>query len=397
MIRLIAGREIRERLRTKSFYLLSGLLVVIILAGGVVSRFVSDDGIETVRVGVTEPVPEGFGVTVDLSAEGLGRDLDVTPIDGSDAARAALEDGDVDVIVLGVERQIVFADDIDDRTQAVIQLAWSGAAIYQALLDAGLSPEQVVAALSPTPLATTTLDGDTESDGLAVLTGTMAAILLFISLQTFGGYVLMGVVEEKSTAVVEVLLARARADQLLAGKVIGIGVAALTQFAMAVAAGVVSLAVSGTSVPAAVWAAVPMTLVWFLGGYAFYSTLYALAGSLVSRQEDAQAASAPILSALMAGYLIVFVVGYVPEGGPATILSLLPPIAPLLMPMRMAAGAASLIEVTASLVLLAAATVGAWKLAGRIYDQVLLRRGSRISWREALATLRPSGGSSSGS
>ena len=222
-----------------------------------------------------------------------------------------------------------------------------------------------------------------------MLTGTLTAILLFMSLQTFGGYVLVGVVEEKSTAVVELLLARARADQLLAGKVTGIGVAALLQFTLMIIAGLISLVISGTEVPDEIWSALPMTLVWFLGGYAFYSTLFALAGSLVARQEDAQAAAAPILAVLLGAYMLVFILGYAPDSRASTIMSMIPPIAPLLMPMRMAAGAASVAEVVLALVLLAAAIVAVWKIAGKIYEQVLLRRGSRIAWRDALSLLRP--------
>jgi ABC-2 type transport system permease protein len=132
-----------------------------------------------------------------------------------------------------------------------------------------------------------------------------------------------------------------------------------------------------------VWSAVPLTLVWFLTGYAFYSMLFALAGSLVSRQEDAQAASAPILTALIAAYMLVFVFGYIPDSMPSRIMSVIPPIAPLLMPLRMAAGEAAAYEVAAALVFLLASIWGVWKLTGRIYDQVLLRRGSRISWSDA--------------
>jgi ABC-2 type transport system permease protein len=258
------------------------------------------------------------------------------------------------------------------------------------LRDAGLDDEQIVEATSFTPLEPVTVDGEDVADegGLGVLTGTLAAILLFISIQTFGTYVLTGVVEEKASAVVEVLLVRARPDQLLAGKIIGIGSVALLQFTLAVVAGVVALAFSGVEVPAEVWAALPLTMLWFLGGFALYSTLFALAGSLVSRQEDAQSAAAPINYGMVAAYLLVFVVGYVPESTVSTVLSLVPPIAPLLMPMRMAAGAASAVEVVVSLVLLVATTWWAWKLASRIYEQVLLRRGSRISWREAVGLLR---------
>jgi ABC-2 type transport system permease protein len=87
---------------------------------------------------------------------------------------------------------------------------------------------------------------------------------------------------------------------------------------------------------------------------------------------------------------MIYIFCYAPESGISRLLSLIPPIAPFLMPMRMAAGAASVLEVVIALVLLAAATVAVWQLAGRIYEQVLLRRGSRIPWRDALALLRRS-------
>ncbi len=387
-IALIAGREIRERLRAKSFYVLTGLFVLVIIALGVISRLAGDNGPEGIEVGVTESVPEEFETTVEPVAELFGREVTMMPIGDAAQAGDALDDGEIDVAVLGDERQVLFADDIDEEIAAIVQEAWSIAQIQSALIDAGLSAAQVTDVLTPAPLEMVALDGDSSIEGVAVLTGTLTAILLFISLQTFGGYVLVGVVEEKSTAVVELLLARARADQLLAGKVTGIGVAALLQFTLMIIAGLVALVISGTDVPDEIWSALPMTVVWFLGGYALYSTLFALAGSLVARQEDAQAAAAPILAVLLGAYMLVFILGYAPHSRASTIMSMIPPIAPLLMPMRMAAGAASVAEIAIALVLLAAAIVGVWKLAGKIYEQVLLRRGSRISWRDALSLLR---------
>jgi ABC-2 type transport system permease protein len=387
VVRLVAGREIRERLRAKSFYLFTAVLVVAILAMGVISRLAGADEPSAVRVGVTEPVPEGFSAALTATAELLDREAEVTTYADTQAAERALGDEAVDVAVVTGDNRAVFPEAVDDETFTLVQQAWSAVSLEQRLLEQGLRPDQVETALATTQLQAASLDGDDEASGLAVLTGTLAAILLFISLQTFGGYVLTGVVEEKATAVVEVLLVRARADQLLAGKILGIGVAALLQFALAVAAGVAALAISGIDVPGEIWSAVPMTLLWFLGGYAFYSTLFALAGSLVSRQEEAQAASAPILTVLIGAYLLIFVFGYVPDSTASTVMSLIPPIAPMLMPMRMAAGAASPLEVVAALLLLALATFAAWKLAGRIYEQVLLRRGSRISWRSAFSLL----------
>jgi ABC-2 type transport system permease protein len=290
-------------------------------------------------------------------------------------------------VVVPASREVVFHGSVDDQRHAVVAQAWAATATRAALADAGLSEAELRRALQPEPLRAVTIDDD-EVPAIAVLVGTVSAILLFIALQTFGSYVLMGVVEEKSTAVIEVLLARAAPDQLLAGKVIGIGLCAAVQMAAAVGAGLVALAVSGRSIPADIWSTIPMVLVWFLGGYALYSTLFALAGSLVSRQEDAQAASAPIMTVMIAAYLAVFTFGYAPRSTASTVLSIFPPTAPLLMPMRMAAGAAAWWQVLLAVVLLVAAILGAWKLAGRIYGAVVLQRGTRISWKEALAAGR---------
>lgn len=392
---LIAAREIGVRLRAKSFLILTGLLVVLILAIGVLGRLASGGGGDDVVVlGVAGEVPAGFAATAEATAERFGGEIDVTDVevtaadDAAGAARRALEGGDADAVVLGDERRVVYDGDVDEEVQAVVQQAWSSAEIHQALVDSGLSPDEADEVASPTPLAAAPLDGEDEDEGLAVLTGTLAAVLLFLSLQTFGNYVLVGVVEEKSSAVVELLLVRVRADQLLAGKVVGIGAVALLQFVLAVVAGLGALAISGVDVPGEVWSAVPMTTVWFLGGYALYSTLFALAGALVSRQEEAQAAAAPILTAMIGSYVVIYLFGYTPESGASRVLSVLPPVSPFLMPMRMTAGAASVVELVVALVLLLAATVAAWKLASRIYEEVLLRRGSRISWREVLTLAR---------
>jgi len=399
VIRLVAVREINQRLRAKSFYISTGLLVLVILAVGVISRLAGGDDapaqidvavVADASVGTVEP--DDVVAAVQASAAVVDRGATVEFFDDLATAEAALRDGDFDVVLHPAEQQALFHDDVDDEVLAVAQQAWAQVEVRARLGDAGLEPQQITEALAVAPLAPQVLDGDDETSGVAVLTGTLAAVLLFLSLQTFGTYVLTGVVEEKSSAVVEVLLVRARADQMLAGKIIGIGVAGLAQLVLAIVASMVSLAISGASVPAEVWSALPMTLVWFLGGFALYSTLFALAGSLVSRQEDAQAAAAPIMYALVAAYMLVFIFGYVPDSTASTVMSLIPPITPLLMPMRMAAGAASVVEVVVAVVLLLGTTMAAWKLAARIYEQVLLHRGSRVTWKDATRLLRSRSG-----
>src|SRR5690606_21198804 len=104
-----------------------------------------------------------------------------------------------------------------------------------------------------------------------------------------------------------------------------------------------------------------------VGGFALYATLFALAGSFVSRQEDAQGAVMPISIFLTAAYVVMFAIGADPGSTVARVLSVLPPFAPLLMPLRIATGSASVVEIAAAAVLLIAAVVLMLRLAGRVY------------------------------
>jgi ABC-2 type transport system permease protein len=306
------------------------------------------------------------------------------------AADDALRRGDVDVVVDATSRQILFHKSVDDTRAAIVGAAWQATSAAQAAADLGLSAAQVASVTSPPALSVTTVEPEKDT-GVGELVGMLSAILLFICLNTFGALVLTGVVEEKTSAVVEILLSQVKAHVLLAGKVLGIGIVAMIQFALLVLAGVVSLKVSGTSVPGAVWVALPSTIGWFLGGFAFYATLFALAGSFVSRQEDAQSSAAPISLIFTAGYILVFVVLGDPGATLPTVLSILPPFAPLLMPLRIATGVAALWQVALAVVLLLGAVYVVIRAAGAIYARSLLHRGSRITWRQALRPLHPDG------
>jgi hypothetical protein len=121
-------------------------------------------------------------------------------------------------------------------------------------------------------------------------------ILLYVAITFYGSFVLTGVVEEKSSRVVEVLLSRVPPSSLLGGKIAGIGLAGLAQFlAVAAAAAGTLLATRPSGLPPGTYAAIPMLVVWFVLGYAFYAMLYGSLGSLASRTEDAQAAAGPVI------------------------------------------------------------------------------------------------------
>jgi ABC-2 type transport system permease protein len=382
---LVSKREIVDRIRRRSFIVLTLMLCGLILAAGVLFSVLRDDSRPSYDVGVVAASDIASSFEQALVAIGDASDVDVTVdvLDDRALGESRVADGDIDVFVNAADGTASWDEAVDIELERIVDTAWASVSIATAAADAGLDDAEVRSILSPEPLASEVLY-PRDDQLLGTLIGLASAVLLFLSITTFGGYVLTGVVEEKSTGVIEVLLSHVRAHQLMAGKVLGIGVVALTQFTAAVLAGLASLRISGTDVPTEIWVGLPATIAWFIGGFLLYSTLFALAGSFVSRVEDAQGAAAPITTAFTLGYILVFTIGSDPSGTPATVLSLLPPFAPLLMPLRMVTGTASVVEIVVAAVFLAIAVVAMIRLAGSVYARTLLHRGRRLRWREAL-------------
>jgi len=386
MVWLVMSREVRQRVRSRGFKFTTAFLCLAVIGGGVFSRAISSDDSPTrYDVTVIGAAPQGFSETVQAAARTLGIRVHLTIGSDRAAAEKAVSEGKLDVVIDVATGRLIAESAPADQLAAVLATGWQSSASFAAARAAGLDDREITAILSPAGLKTTLLGTDhTDDDNVARAIGVAAAVLLFISINAFGGMVLTGVVEEKSSGVVEVLLAHVRAHQLLAGKVFGIGTVAMIQFSATVAAGVVALRISGTSVPRSLWIGLPTTLLWFIAGFVLYSTLFALAGSFVSRQEDAQSAAAPISMVFTVAYLTVFVLGTTPLSTAARIVSVLPPFAPLLMPLRVSVGAASVVEIVVAAVLLLAATFGMLRLAGAVYGRTLLHRGSRLRWKQAL-------------
>jgi ABC-2 type transport system permease protein len=392
MVRLVMSREIRQRVRSRGFKITTAFLCLAVLGAGVLSRTIrGDDSPTRYDVAVIGTTPEGFTETVRATAKSLGIEVRLAAAPDEAAAKRLIKSGTLDVAIDAAAGKLIADSTPPDQLAAVLMTAWQSSIAQAAAKEAGLDDDQIAAILSPAGLKTSLIgSGSTSNEDVARLVGSATAVLLFISINAFGGLVLTGVVEEKSTGVVEVLLAHVRAHQLLAGKVFGIGTVAMIQFAATLAAGVVALRISGTSVPGSLWIGLPTTLLWFVVGFVLYSTLFALAGSFVSRQEDAQSAAAPISMVFTAAYLTVFILGGSPASTTTRIVSVLPPFAPLLMPLRVSVGAASVVEIIVAAVLLLAATFGMLRLAGAVYGRTLLHRGSRLRWKQALRLKRSS-------
>jgi ABC-2 type transport system permease protein len=250
----------------------------------------------------------------------------------------------------------------------------------------GLSTDQARRALAPPALPTRTLGADDQGkQGVAFV----ASLLLYMQLIIFGMSVASGVVEEKSSRVVEILLAAIPARALLAGKILGIGVLGLMQLVIVAVVGLVSASLSGAVELDSDQAGVlGVVLVWFVLGYLLYASIYAICGVIVSRQEDLQSSSTPVTMILVACYLVAFPVLDDPSSSLAVIVSLVPFSSPIVMPVRAVVGEAGPAEIAASLGLLVLAIGLLIPLAARIYEGTVLRMGKPLKLREALRTAR---------
>ena len=236
--------------------------------------------------------------------------------------------------------------------------------------------------LDPPPLRTRALEGgaDDGDEGVAFA----ASLLLYLQLIVYGLAVASGVVEEKSSRVVEVLLASIPPRSLLAGKIAGIGLLGLLQLLLTAVVGLGLASASGAiDLDAADAGVLAVVLVWFLLGYLLWACLYAMAGAIVSRQEDLQSSTTVLTLVLVVSYLVAFPALDDPESTIAVVASLVPLSSPIIMPVRVAVDAASTVEIVASLGLLVVGIALLVPLGARIYENAVLRMGKPLKLREA--------------
>jgi ABC-2 type transport system permease protein len=322
-------------------------------------------------------------VTDALEAQGesLGTDVSVVGYDDEGTARRAVEDGDVDAALLspsGAQPELLVEKD-GGAAETLVQGAVQGMAVTQQLADAGVQLE------SPPQVDVVALDPDADADTEAAVVALVGVVVLYSLLILFGQFVAQGVVEEKSSRVVELLLATMRPWQLLAGKILGLGLLGLGQMLVIAVIGVAgALAFDVVDLPGRLIGTVVTVVAWFVLGYAFYASVFAAAASLVSRQEDLASVITPASLLLVVGFVISIQAAQDPTGTLSTVTSFVPGLSPLVMPVRQAAGGAEWWEVVVSVVLMLVAIAAIVRVGGRIYSGALLRTGGKVKLREAL-------------
>jgi ABC-2 type transport system permease protein len=340
---------------------------------------------------------DGLEQGLTQSAASLGVKIKVESFPDRPAGEAALRKGNIDAL-LTEHSQLVFESSEDPSLSAVVNRTLYAQALPGILDGLGLGYDDVRPLLEPEGATITLLDpagaGKAAVAEDRTLVAQAATMIMFFALVLYGQGLLTGVVEEKTSRVVEVLLGTLRPEHLLAGKVLGIVVTAACQlFAAFAAAGFALIVVGGAKMPSVALDVALVSSVFFVLGILSYSFLYAMVGATVSRQSEVESAQMPISLGLLVPYFLsLTVLTDNPDGMVARILSLLPPTAPMAMPARVATGDPLLIEIVVSVALMFPWLLALNWLGARVYAGAILRSGPRVGLLAALRSATETGG-----
>jgi ABC-2 type transport system permease protein len=386
---LVASREITTRVLSKAYRVSTVIMLLLIVVGIVLIKLFTGGGGADQTVGYT---PATAGLTAPLQAGGKVVDeaIDVTQVADEAAGRAKLADGSIDALLTGDGKSVhvQVKKDLNGKLANVLQLLSRQVALDQQISALGGDPARFEAAVAAaTFVEDPPLEKPYDYNGQQLVLGIVAGVLIYLSLMLNGQGVAQGVVEEKTSRVVELLLSTIKPWQLMAGKVLGIGVVGLIQVLVIGAGGIIAglaTKVLTISVSAAVGTVVWL-IVWYLLGFFMYSIVFAALGALVSRQEDVAGATSPALMFVIAGYVVgISVLPSDPGNTFVEVLSVIPVFSPTLMPMRLAMGGVPVWEAVLSVGLVVLLIPGLIWFAARIYRNAVMRSGAKVKLRDAL-------------
>jgi ABC-2 type transport system permease protein len=384
---LIAGREIRQRLRSKLFVWTTILLAVLFTALAMIPVVLDVLDRDAPAAEPTAPEVAVAGPLDEAQRDALTAALgpvELIEVADEEAASAQVLDEEVTFAVVDGKRVLARQPSGVFTTAGPAERAAEALALVQVLEGAGAA-DAADAVLTVEPIPVQLLgDADPQEQAAGFIVANAGVVFLFAMLMFYASMIVNGIIEEKGSRVVEVLVEAVPVRQLMAGKLLGLGAIAIGQVLVLFApAATVLLATNRDAIPRGVGGLVGWVVVWLVLGYAFYSLLCAGLGALVSRPEEAQAVLTPATLTALAGYFVGFAAIQAPEATFSVVASWLPPSAPFVMLVRQAVGEPSLIEVFGSLALLVLAIVLAALAAARVYEGGILRVGARVRLGEA--------------
>ncbi|MDX3108185.1 ABC transporter permease [Nonomuraea angiospora] len=361
---LVARREITTQVRTKAFAI--GLLITAVLVAAVTFAPKILGGSDEYTLGTVN------SQQLPLKAAAPDTEVEWRSFPDEAAAKKAVLDGDVDAVLVDGTR-VLTDGEIDSRLGVLLQ-------------SVNREVKLGAAGMAIPPLKVESVGADTRYEAARAGIAVVLVLVLFMLLMGQVMMVAMGVVEEKGSRIVEILLSTIRPWQLLGGKIIGLGVLGLINLVTILAVGLAASAVSGIAAdfPPGLPGLVAGVLVWFVLGYAFFATLAAALASLVSRQEEVSSVMTPLTMVIMVTYFVAFYATNDPTGTLSTVLSYVPPFSAMIMPVRMAATEVPMWQVGLSMGAMALAVLAVLSFGAKIYERAVLRTGARLKLADVL-------------
>ena len=261
------------------------------------------------------------------------------------------------------------------------------------LVPEGLSPQQqgaVLALANPQIVSVETSTGGSSvsaitANPMGYFTGIVACSLLLMAVAIGMGTISQGVVEEKSSRVVEILVSTVRPRQLLLGKILGIGLFVVAELIIWMICAIIAVKISGIDLTINLSGTVFWVLAWVIVGFFIFATLVGGIAATVSRQEDLGAVQTPVVfGMLIPFYLALYLVPFMSDATITKVLSWIPGFSSFMMPMRYGLDKVETWELWAALALAIVTVPLFTRIAGRIYQNSILKMGKRVTLKEAL-------------
>lgn len=274
--------------------------------------------------------------------------------------------------------------------------------IEKRLRKEGLEPQKIAQYIRRVALKTikVTKRGEEEETGGTFVYSYLLVIILYMTLFFYGAIIMRGVIEEKNSRVVEIVLSSLRPFQLMSGKILGIAAVGFTQYAIwaifGFSASRYSKSLISSIFPAASGFKLPTIppyifiyfVLFFILGYFLYGTVYAAIGSMVNSEKEAQQLLFPVSMFLIVPILLMMFVMRSPNSSLSVVLSLIPFFAPILMLLRICVLLPPFIQVSASILILVLTIFLMVWLTAKIYRVGILMYGKRPNFQEIVKWIR---------
>jgi ABC-2 type transport system permease protein len=383
-VALVMSRELRERFRSR-FYLVGTVVILLVVGAAIVIPVVKHSTTPKERIGIVGTLSPAARAWVSASTRSNGASVSFVSEPSETRSASDMSSGKINFAIVNGREIVVstlYSSTDFSTTAMVVRAVATRLGDERALAAAHLSTQQADVLARAGPLSIVALNHGTTKGVNA--TSLIGVILIFIMLSQYNTWILIGVMEEKSSRVIEVLLSTVRPIKLLTGKVLGIGLAALMQASLVVAFALVLSKIVGSNLLHGTGPLeVVSTLVWLVLGYSLYCWVYAAAGSLAERQDQVQSLALPLSLPMIAGYVVALTGAS--GAGPSFLVKVfayIPLTAPFAMPVLVGFGAVTWWQFATSVAITVASTFAVARLATGIYRRAILRTGSRVRLRD---------------